>query len=123
TTKSRSDDADPMDHALEERAINESPPTSVPKVQAQKAPPTSKSPSTAKQSPPPPVKSAPSQRPILIAIDPGHGGEDPGATGPNGTREKDVVLQIARRLQKHIDAQPNMRTYLTRAWGCCIHAH
>src|SRR5699024_11541396 len=50
----------------------------------------------------------------IFAIDPGHGGEDPGAIGPNGTREKDVVLQIARRLQKHIDAQPNMRAYLTR---------
>src|SRR5699024_3173115 len=103
------DDDDPLAAVLEELAMNESPSTSVPKVEGQKAPPTSKSPSTAKKSPPPPVKSAPSQRPILIAIDPGHGGEDPGATGPNGTREKDVVLQIARRLQKHIDAQPTAR--------------
>src|SRR5690606_9503276 len=46
--------------------------------------------------------------------DPGHGGEDPGAIGPGGTREKDVVLNIARRLKRLIDAQPNMRTYLTR---------
>src|SRR5699024_10036943 len=59
---------------------------------------------------------APSQRsgPILIAIDAGHGGEDPGAIGPGGTREKDITLQIAKRLKKHIDAQPNMRGYLTR---------
>src|SRR5699024_1961839 len=49
-----------------------------------------------------------------IALDPGHGGEDPGAIGPSGTYEKDVVLQIARRLKKLIDAQPNMRAYLTR---------
>ncbi len=55
-----------------------------------------------------------SGRPLLIALDPGHGGEDPGAIGPGGTREKDVVLQIARRLQKLIDAQPGMRAYLTR---------
>ncbi|XOT96989.1 N-acetylmuramoyl-L-alanine amidase, partial [Alcaligenes pakistanensis] len=53
-------------------------------------------------------------RPLLIALDPGHGGEDPGAIGPGGTREKDVVLNIARRLKRLIDAQPNMRTYLTR---------
>jgi len=61
---------------------------------------------------PPPAKDR--NRPILIAIDPGHGGEDPGAIGPGGTREKDVVLAIAHRLKKLIDAQPHMRTYLTR---------
>lgn len=54
------------------------------------------------------------QGPILIALDPGHGGEDPGAIGRGGTREKDVVLSIAKRLKKLIDAQPNMRAYLTR---------
>jgi len=53
-------------------------------------------------------------RPRLIAIDPGHGGEDPGAIGPGGTREKDVALQIARRLKAKIDAQPGLRAYLTR---------
>ncbi|MGB5808665.1 N-acetylmuramoyl-L-alanine amidase, partial [Castellaniella sp.] len=42
------------------------------------------------------------------------GGEDPGAIGRRGTREKDIVLQIAHRLKKLIDAQPNMRAYLTR---------
>ncbi len=51
---------------------------------------------------------------LTIAIDPGHGGEDPGATGYGGTREKDVVLDIARRLHKKIDAQPHMRAMLTR---------
>src|SRR5699024_3097697 len=105
------DDDDPLATVLEELAMNQAPSTPVPKVQGQKAPPT---PPKAAKAPPPAVKSAPSQRPILIAIDAGHGGEDPGAIGPNGTREKDVVLQIARRLQKHIDAQPNMRAYLTR---------
>jgi N-acetylmuramoyl-L-alanine amidase len=51
---------------------------------------------------------------VTIAIDPGHGGEDPGATGRRGTREKDVVLAIATRLQKRIAAEPNMRAFLTR---------
>ena len=51
---------------------------------------------------------------VIVALDPGHGGEDPGAIGPGGTREKDVVLQIALRLRDRINAQPNMRAYLTR---------
>ena len=51
---------------------------------------------------------------IIVALDPGHGGEDPGAVGPGGTREKDVVLQIAHRLRDRINQQPNMRAYLTR---------
>ncbi|MDB5889273.1 MAG: N-acetylmuramoyl-L-alanine amidase [Polaromonas sp.] len=51
---------------------------------------------------------------VIVALDPGHGGEDPGAIGPGGTREKDVVLQIAQRLAARINQQPNMRAYLTR---------
>ena len=51
---------------------------------------------------------------VIVAIDPGHGGEDPGAVGPGGTREKDVVLQIALRLRNRINQQPNMRAFLTR---------
>ena len=51
---------------------------------------------------------------IIVALDPGHGGEDPGAIGPGGTREKDVVLQIALRLRDRINAVPNMRAFLTR---------
>ena len=51
---------------------------------------------------------------VIVALDPGHGGEDPGAIGPGGTREKDVVLQIAMRLRDRINQQPNMRAYLTR---------
>ncbi|PKH25045.1 N-acetylmuramoyl-L-alanine amidase [Enterobacterales bacterium CwR94] len=53
-------------------------------------------------------------RPLVIMLDPGHGGEDPGAIGKNKTREKDVVLKIARRLKALIDKQPNMRAYMTR---------
>ena len=57
---------------------------------------------------------APGARPIVIAIDPGHGGEDPGAIGPSGLREKDVVLAISRRLARLVDAQPGMRAHLVR---------
>ncbi|HQR99575.1 MULTISPECIES: N-acetylmuramoyl-L-alanine amidase [unclassified Polaromonas] len=75
----------------------------------------------------PPVAQAPSEnvgagagarnktdRLIIVALDPGHGGEDPGAIGPGGTREKDVVLQIALRLRERINNIPNMRAFLTR---------
>ena len=51
---------------------------------------------------------------IVVAIDPGHGGEDPGASGPSGLHEKDVVLRIALQLRDHINALPNMRAMLTR---------
>jgi len=55
---------------------------------------------------------------IIIALDPGHGGEDPGAIGPGGTREKDVVLKLAHRLRERINAASvngnAMRAYLTR---------
>ncbi len=53
-------------------------------------------------------------RMITIALDPGHGGEDPGAVGKSGSREKDVVLAIAKRLKARIEQQPNMRVMLTR---------
>lgn len=49
-----------------------------------------------------------------IVIDPGHGGEDPGALGRRGTQEKDVTLLVARRLKAHIDGEPGMRALLTR---------
>jgi N-acetylmuramoyl-L-alanine amidase len=54
------------------------------------------------------------RRRITIAIDPGHGGEDPGAVGRRGTYEKDVVLAISRRLKSMLDAEPGMRAMLTR---------
>ncbi|MEG3134373.1 N-acetylmuramoyl-L-alanine amidase AmiC [Rouxiella sp. T17] len=54
------------------------------------------------------------ERPLVIMLDPGHGGEDPGAIGKHKTREKDVVLQIARRLHRLIQLQPNMTAYMTR---------
>lgn len=51
---------------------------------------------------------------ITIAIDAGHGGEDPGAKGANGSREKDITLAIAKKLKQQVDAEPNMRAILTR---------
>jgi N-acetylmuramoyl-L-alanine amidase len=59
---------------------------------------------------PPPVVS----RLVTIALDPGHGGEDPGAIGAGGTREKDVVLSVAQLLRARINAEPGMRAFMTR---------
>ena len=53
-------------------------------------------------------------RMITIALDPGHGGEDPGAIGGAGTREKDIVLAIAKRLKFKLEESPNFRVMLTR---------
>jgi N-acetylmuramoyl-L-alanine amidase len=50
----------------------------------------------------------------IIVIDAGHGGEDPGAIGRRGSREKDITLMIAKRLKRLVDAEPNMRALLTR---------
>jgi N-acetylmuramoyl-L-alanine amidase len=70
--------------------------------------------------PPPPapvrVAHAPQDtgRDIIVAVDAGHGGGDPGATGARGTKEKNVTLAIARALAQLIDAEPGMRAYLVR---------
>ena len=67
-----------------------------------------------------PTKPAPlartelSNRILLVAVDAGHGGEDPGARGRRGTHEKDVTLSIARRLKAQIDETPGMRAILIR---------
>lgn len=71
-------------------------------------------PSEKKPSPAPGSKKPIVSRLVTIALDPGHGGEDPGAVGKGGTREKDVVLRIARLLKSELDSQPGVRTYLIR---------
>ncbi|WP_433851281.1 N-acetylmuramoyl-L-alanine amidase [Stenotrophomonas nitritireducens] len=53
-------------------------------------------------------------RPLVVAIDAGHGGQDPGAIGPTGKREKDVTLAVARELARQVNATPGLRAYLTR---------
>jgi len=69
----------------------------------------------ARERPPAPRPDAgPKPRRITIAIDPGHGGEDPGAIGRRGTYEKNVALAIGRKLKALVDAEPNMRAMLTR---------
>ncbi|MCP3034565.1 MULTISPECIES: N-acetylmuramoyl-L-alanine amidase [Xanthomonas] len=60
------------------------------------------------------VKMAPGMRPLIVAIDPGHGGQDPGAMGPTGKREKDVTLAVGRELARQVNATPGMKAYLTR---------
>ena len=77
-------------------------------------------PGVAVQTPAPPPEAAASGWPesvdrlIIVALDPGHGGEDPGAIGPTGLREKDVVLQIALQLRDRLHEQRGMRAMLTR---------
>lgn len=69
---------------------------------------------------PAPAKSAPAAAPaeplraVVVAIDAGHGGEDPGAIGPGGTQEKDVALAIAQRLRDKVAAEPGMRALMIR---------
>jgi N-acetylmuramoyl-L-alanine amidase len=74
----------------------------------------------AAQTPAPPAEPEPASlsdaidRLVIVALDPGHGGEDPGAIGPTGLREKDVVLQIALQLRDRLNEQRGMRAMLTR---------
>ncbi|MCE2745736.1 MAG: N-acetylmuramoyl-L-alanine amidase [Burkholderiales bacterium] len=71
----------------------------------------------AKTQPNTPVEKKPApqmKRMITVAIDPGHGGEDPGAVGKGGTYEKNVVLAISKKLKAEIDKMPGMRAMLTR---------
>ena len=101
---------DPLAGVLENLARNNPDDADIPSVKGQQLPPMARE----KSEPRIPPLGNRQDRPILVAIDPGHGGEDPGATGRRGTHEKDIVLQIAFRLKKLIDAQPNMRAYMTR---------
>ncbi|HEY6353564.1 MAG TPA: N-acetylmuramoyl-L-alanine amidase [Burkholderiaceae bacterium] len=69
---------------------------------------------TAAESPPSARARREVERLTIVAIDPGHGGEDPGAIGPSGLREKDVVLAVALRLRERLNALPGLRAMLTR---------
>lgn len=107
-------DKDPLAEVLENLA-QARPNAPIPSVKGQQLPPVAQR-RPAPEAPEPAPKSSATRgsQPIVIALDAGHGGEDPGAIGPSGTHEKDIVLAIAQRLKKLIDAQPNMRAYLTR---------
>ena len=64
---------------------------------------------------PPQKKNTPNKTaPVVVVLDPGHGGEDPGAIGLKKTREKDIVLQIARRTYNLLKKEPNIKVYMTR---------
>lgn len=85
------------------------------------APPSAPAPTTPASAHPgirPPAAARSTDRLIIVALDPGHGGEDPGAIGPSGTREKDVVLKVAHLLRERINATSiggnPMRAFLTR---------
>lgn len=92
-----------------ERPVQGTPPSNAPS-----------STTTASATPPEAVKSMKDlmrgrgMRPLVIAIDAGHGGQDPGAIGLAGKREKDVTLAIARELARQINATPGLKAYLTR---------
>lgn len=76
-------------------------------------------PATRQPKPKPGPKAKPKARPpttrtFTVVLDPGHGGEDPGAIGPKGTYEKDVVLAVGKRVRKLLAREPNLRVVLTR---------
>ena len=113
-------------------AASASQPASVPQPESTDAPPVQQSGSapaaapavTATASAPAAVAAAPApaaartisagSRPLVIAIDAGHGGQDPGAIGPSGKREKDITLAIARELARQVNATPGLRAHLVR---------
>lgn len=100
--------ADPLGELIAQTSQARVPEVAVPPKQVRRLPPQSMSVPTP----------AATDRLIIIALDPGHGGEDPGAIGPAGTYEKDVVLRLAHRLRDRINAASSngnpMRAFLTR---------
>jgi N-acetylmuramoyl-L-alanine amidase len=96
------------------RKVDKPPAAAGPSVAA--APPAASAPQQTPAPPaaPPALAKGKVDRLVVVALDPGHGGEDPGATGPSGLREKDVVLAIALQLRDRLNAVPGMRAMLTR---------
>ncbi len=119
-TATRPPEKDPLGELMAQRATRALPseaPQTVPAAAtvataAAPAQPPARSPS------PPRASATQTDRIIIVALDPGHGGEDPGAIGPGGTREKDVVLRVAHLLRDRINATTvggnPMRAFLTR---------
>ncbi|MGJ7535609.1 MULTISPECIES: N-acetylmuramoyl-L-alanine amidase [Variovorax] len=121
--------ADPLGELMAQQSMRPGPQTPPP-VLVTPPPPVVGTAPVRPVTPPPPVAAARggsnstaatasrTDRIIIVALDPGHGGEDPGAIGPNGTREKDIVLQVAHRLRERINASSvngsPMRAFLTR---------
>jgi N-acetylmuramoyl-L-alanine amidase len=114
---------DPLGELIAERATSRgsTPPplvASAASAATESGPPASPGAPAAKRKPRAADTPGTTDRLIIVALDPGHGGEDPGAIGPAGTREKDVVLQVAQKLRDRIDATRvngnPMRAFLTR---------
>jgi N-acetylmuramoyl-L-alanine amidase len=111
---------DPLMALLEQKGMNASPPSAAAVAAAPVPTPTvvgtgAAAESAASSAPPAPqASSGGSARRITIALDAGHGGEDPGAHGRGGTYEKNVTMAIVRRLKALMDAQPNLRALLVR---------
>ena len=117
---------DPLGELMAQQATRPGPATPPPTGNGRfAAAPPAPPPPPAVRPAPPPALAAPSiatasrtDRIIIVALDPGHGGEDPGAIGPGGTREKDIVLLVAHRLRDRINGSTvngnPMRAFLTR---------
>ncbi|MFG5778150.1 N-acetylmuramoyl-L-alanine amidase [Comamonas sp. J-3] len=121
-------DADPLGDLIAKSGSRPAAPP--PTVVAMAPPPAPVAPPPPRPAPPPPPEPAPAPAParsrpasrtdrlIIVALDPGHGGEDPGATGPSGTREKDIVLKIGHLLRERINNSSvggnPMRAFMTR---------
>ena len=105
---------DPLGELIARQTTRPAPPTGQPNAPVLIAPDADSARVTARNG----TAGGSTDRLIIVALDPGHGGEDPGAIGPNGTREKDVVLQIAHRMRDRINAASingnPMRAFLTR---------
>ncbi len=105
---------DPLMTLLEQKSMGASPPLAADVATAPVVTPSVMgTPAPAISVPTPPSRSG-AERRITIALDAGHGGEDPGAHGRAGTHEKNVTLAIVRRLKALVDAQPNLRALLVR---------
>jgi N-acetylmuramoyl-L-alanine amidase len=114
-----------VDDALGELIARVDRPAALPPTQRPAPPVTAPAPaaraSAPLQTPAPPRTQEPTaaeqrrvDRLVIVALDPGHGGEDPGAIGPSGLREKEVVLSIALQLREQLNAVPGMRVMMTR---------
>lgn len=99
------DPIDPIEAMVREQEISAERAQAEARIDGREPAPTVQAAQTAKPHP---------RRDIIIAVDAGHGGEDPGAGGPGGTREKDVVLQMAKRLQRLVDGAEGFKAVMVR---------
>jgi len=99
----------PAQAAATTAPAGDSPPPAVRAAAAAPAPAAPAAPSPVR-----PLRSSAAMRTLVVAIDAGHGGQDPGAIGPTGKREKDVTLAMARELARQVNATPGLKAYLVR---------